>query len=526
MAEEKLYKAIDINDINLYSFEVYKDYNISSEQNFDNSTGFYLNRGIISLRDNEYPNQKIAISTSLAEDEPKNADNKEQKLYYYQLKQQFYDKNYYSINNEFVNTLYYSSSILTLPYFSVGEGIKRNSFKLFSDGIILHDDGHGNIIDSSLSLPISQSNNILYLSANNNDNFDKILFELNKNKNTKIFNDSSVELKKIGIDENAQSIYFDINSHLLLDDTENLQYFNIDNDYTISFWVCPEAPLENDTIDKRALISKRYYKKLTVLDKSTNISEYIPIYEKASIYPFEINIVYSSHIEVKGTDGLNSYNIVANNFANYESWHHIALVKKNDNMNLYVDNVKYTIPYGLSLNQNTNSLIQIGGLYAGYLDELRIYNTSLSDLEINDLYDSNHYFQTNKIGNIFYNSGFICLNDVRPKYQSILFTTKDSIDKNNFNFVYQSTQRLFENEIICKIRKDEFNHTLNPTVRKNNNIETTILENFATSSDFHPFITEIGLYNDEHELLAIGKLAEPVAKLNNIDMSFLLRFDI
>jgi hypothetical protein len=51
-------------------------------------------------------------------------------------------------------------------------------------------------------------------------------------------------------------------------------------------------------------------------------------------------------------------------------------------------------------------------------------------------------------------------------------------------------------------------------------------KSFVSSSTFSPYITSVGLYNGNGELLAIGKLAQPVRKLNNVDMNLLVRIDL
>ena len=40
-----------------------------------------------------------------------------------------------------------------------------------------------------------------------------------------------------------------------------------------------------------------------------------------------------------------------------------------------------------------------------------------------------------------------------------------------------------------------------------------------------PYITTIGLYNKNAQLLAIGKMAQPIQKRDDIDMHFLVRWD-
>ena len=52
------------------------------------------------------------------------------------------------------------------------------------------------------------------------------------------------------------------------------------------------------------------------------------------------------------------------------------------------------------------------------------------------------------------------------------------------------------------------------------------IQSWATGSDFVPYITTIGLYNDVGQLLAIGKLGQPVKNRNDIDMNFLISIDL
>ena len=47
----------------------------------------------------------------------------------------------------------------------------------------------------------------------------------------------------------------------------------------------------------------------------------------------------------------------------------------------------------------------------------------------------------------------------------------------------------------------------------------------ATHSDFATYVTEIGLHNDNNELLAVGKLAQPVKNDKELALTFVVRFD-
>ena len=47
----------------------------------------------------------------------------------------------------------------------------------------------------------------------------------------------------------------------------------------------------------------------------------------------------------------------------------------------------------------------------------------------------------------------------------------------------------------------------------------------ATHSDFSTYVTSIGLYNDEDELLAVGKTASPIKNEKELSLTFVVRFD-
>ena len=84
---------------------------------------------------------------------------------------------------------------------------------------------------------------------------------------------------------------------------------------------------------------------------------------------------------------------------------------------------------------------------------------------------------------------------------------------------------IYENEYQCTIEEHEFNHTLNPSARKNRNTNSQELANFATGSNFKPYITTVGLYNEVGELLVVGKLGQPTRTSDETDTTLIIRWD-
>jgi hypothetical protein len=82
---------------------------------------------------------------------------------------------------------------------------------------------------------------------------------------------------------------------------------------------------------------------------------------------------------------------------------------------------------------------------------------------------------------------------------------------------------IYENEIRCKIGENDFNISHNPTLTSDN---SGSLKPFATGSDFTPYVTTVGLYNEVNELLAVAKLAKPLPLSATTDTTIVVRYDL
>lgn len=117
------------------------------------------------------------------------------------------------------------------------------------------------------------------------------------------------------------------------------------------------------------------------------------------------------------------------------------------------------------------------------------------------------------------NQPLIALEPIEVIAQYVINTSGD------FNVKFKNTHLIFENEFHCTVSEDEFNHTLNASARKYKTTEHGELADFATGSKFRPYVTTVGLYNDEGELLVVGKLAQPVRTSEETDTTFVVRYD-
>jgi hypothetical protein len=173
-----------------------------------------------------------------------------------------------------------------------------------------------------------------------------------------------------------------------------------------------------------------------------------------------------------------------------------------------------------------------------------------------------------KVGNIFYTQGLIVI----TRNVETLLTT-------NWDISFKSTKTIYEHEYLLIVNEDEFNVSQNPSaivevgkvdeyitgsdgkiykttttpgvkyIRKKSTLEngntldyrfgssvnTAISGGFehydlsgsvdSTGSFLVPFITTIGLYDDNCDLVAVAKLPQPIKSESDIPVNFIIRFD-
>jgi hypothetical protein len=97
------------------------------------------------------------------------------------------------------------------------------------------------------------------------------------------------------------------------------------------------------------------------------------------------------------------------------------------------------------------------------------------------------------------------------------------ITNNEYTLGFTSEITVYQNEVRCVINENDFNYTLNPSANKAGSTGSYI--DAVTGSDFHPYFTTVGLYNDADELLVVGKLSRPYPVPQNSDMTIVVRWD-
>ena len=214
------------------------------------------------------------------------------------------------------------------------------------------------------------------------------------------------------------------------------------------------------------------------------------------------------------------------------SEHHIVAQKTGSNLELYINGVKETtVPAGLPYQVTNNCKLMFGALntslsqsLSGSLDEIRIYNEALNPSAIRSLanmhFKSASAYQTSVAGNAFYKTGQVIISSLLPKHHKAL--GQGGNVPGDWDVKYKGTHTIWENEVLVEVPAGTCNVSMNPTALRK--INSDRLKPAFTGS-LTPYVTTIGLYNDQSQLLAIGKLAQPIQKRSDIDMNFVVRWD-
>jgi hypothetical protein len=97
------------------------------------------------------------------------------------------------------------------------------------------------------------------------------------------------------------------------------------------------------------------------------------------------------------------------------------------------------------------------------------------------------------------------------------------ITSSNVTMSFSSSLTIYENQYKCTIRENEFNYTLNPTLQTDS---SGSLQSYTTSSQWAPYVTTVGLYDEAQNLLAIGKLSQPLPTSATTDTTILINIDM
>tara|TARA_R110002050_G_scaffold168896_1_gene300406 strand:+ start:169 stop:1677 length:1509 start_codon:yes stop_codon:yes gene_type:complete len=193
-------------------------------------------------------------------------------------------------------------------------------------------------------------------------------------------------------------------------------------------------------------------------------------------------------------------------------------------------------------SNETIGVISIPSNLYGEHIKLNSVTLSVPNYTLTDDGNGNILNGSQKVGDIIYEHGIIILTNDGiestgiDSYGSIIYGVgvygdsdevfiNDFMTNTNFTCSFESTTTIYESQYKCTLRQNEFNFTQNPTIVSGSSTDST-LYGFATGSYFTPYVTTVGMYNNNRELIAVAKLAQPLPISQVTDTSILVNLDL
>ena len=520
-----VFKKIDSSDVTVNPFQSFKTWTVYS----GSATSSALPLIAIYSDTTNLP----ALGSELTLNDAANVDGTLQTITYFSVNHQYYKYKKYPAQtfgptnlNQTKKHLYQSASILSFPQIRVGEGIKPASFRLtgsYSVGSVygssfygtgsyvsftplyIHSDRYGNLYDTEFNTQMIVTKSLMYYEGFN-EYFDANRPEYVSSGVTYITGVTTTT----GVTQSyGYAANFNGNGFIK---TEIPGFYDRNHDYAVSFFISAENFSSNNN--------------LIIAKASSSLTPQ---------YPFKIELDQSSYLEYT-IAGSTSFKSVISSIAVIDtaSYTHVVCQKTGSTMEIWVNGVldnsitntlliDTNSPFTASARIDNTDPLYIGGFendanLTGSIDEIRIFNRALTATQIGYLADRSEggsFMQTNHVGNVFDKQGIAIISTPDYRFHNILNAP--------YTASYKSTVTTHELGVVANVDAGDFNMSMNLTLTDDSDVN---YKNFVTSSAFAPYITTIGLYNDAGQLLAIGKLAQPIRKRIDVDMNFLVRLDL
>ena len=260
---------------------------------------------------------------------------------------------------------------------------------------------------------------------------------------------------------------------------------------------------------------------------STGFNSGSLILSQSSVYDSVKELYYSNYVSSSFGDSLKTSSIILGSEPSGD-----VLVGPNDSGGRYFNYLQSTLTQSRSFPTNPNNYVLAfsipSKLYGDYIQP-NSFVLNLNDdgadwsisAEITDDGNGNLISGSVVCGQIFYPHGIAVL--TQQDWGGVL-SINDAYPSSNITCSFSSSFTIYETQYKCTITEEEYNYSLNPSLITGSST-SSVYYDYATGSYFAPYITTVGLYNDNYDLLAIGKLAQPLLSSRTTDTSILVNID-
>lgn len=134
-----------------------------------------------------------------------------------------------------------------------------------------------------------------------------------------------------------------------------------------------------------------------------------------------------------------------------------------------------------------------------------------------------------RIGSVFYNEGLILFTHPEPTWHREFLSASynDTGDTGpTFSLQFNGSYPIKSMIALCRMNPAEVNASNNPTYYYTDETGKRWARNAQGFTEAVTYTTAIGIYNEERQLVAVGKMAQPIRKREQDDIDIKLRLDL
>jgi len=243
---------------------------------------------------------------------------------------------------------------------------------------------------------------------------------------------------------------------------------------------------------------------------------YISTQDQELVYNSIKQLYYSNYLSSSYGDNVNTASLVPGN--NTEG---NVLIGTTPSPGMYDTYNQTTLTFAKSFPTGSNKFVGVisvpSRLFGDYIqpNSFTFKFTSGSTFTLTDDGEGNLKSGSTTVGNIFYPHGMAVITNQTLASGSIITL--------NTTCSFSSSYTIYETQYKCTFRENEFNYTLNPTLQSDT---SGSVYSYTTSSQWAPYVSTVGLYDDAQNLLAVGKLSQPLPTSATTDTTILINLDM
>ena len=140
--------------------------------------------------------------------------------------------------------------------------------------------------------------------------------------------------------------------------------------------------------------------------------------------------------------------------------------------------------------------------------------------------NGNLYVSNSIVGHIFYDKGIVVIQPTQSISNVLTVNGMRIVGGGAMQVNFTSSLGLYEHSIRVKINPDEFLYASNnPTVQQSAVSGGMSPINMMHRRTMVPYVTTIGFYNNDNELLVVAKVSNPIQRTTDITQTYVVKFD-